>query len=147
MTFFFYSGKNYIKVLLFSYLVFNGIFVENAAQYYPISQFTIYEGLSDNQANALICDDLGNIWVSSPQNGVTCLNGNDIQIIDKQNGLCDNRILDIEVSENAVWFATENGLSKRIGKEFHNFLTSPQMDVSIPAIISDIEIKNIFLLL
>ena len=78
------------------------------------TQFTVTNGLGDNYAYALACDQQGRIWAGHLNHGVSVFNGSTWQNYDVLNGPIGERVFRIAVcpTDGDVWMATSAGLTR-----------------------------------
>lgn len=77
-------------------------------------QFTTKDGLGDNNAYAIACDQQGRLWIGHLNHGVSVYNGQVWKNYDVLDGPLGERIFDIAVAPNdgSVWMATSAGLTR-----------------------------------
>jgi hypothetical protein len=83
-------------------------------------QFTVKDGLGDNDAYALASDKQGRVWVGHLNHGVSVWNGAAWKNYDVMDGPLGSRVFDIEVcpTDGDVWIATDAGLARySVGKD------------------------------
>ena len=78
------------------------------------SQFTTTNGLGDNDAYSIACDQQGRIWVGELNHGVAVFNGEHWKNYDIFDGPIGERIFRIAVcpTDGDVWMATSAGLTR-----------------------------------
>jgi hypothetical protein len=89
-------------------------------------RFTTKDGLGDDNAYALACDNQGRIWVGHLNHGVSVFNGERWQNYDVLDGPLGERVFDIAVAPNdgSVWMATNAGLTRYdVQKDAWNYIT------------------------
>ena len=76
-------------------------------------QFTVKDGLGDDNAYALAQDYQGRIWAGTQSHGVSVWNGQSWRNFDVTDGPLGERVFDIAVSpfDQSVWIATNRGIS------------------------------------
>ena len=76
-------------------------------------QFTVKDGLGDDNVYALAQDEKGRVWVGHQSHGVSVWNGRAWRNYDVTEGPLGERVFDIAVSplDGSVWIATNRGLS------------------------------------
>ncbi len=86
-----------------------------------LTRFTVSEGLSDNQVNAVVIDDRGGIWFGTG-NGVSRLKENIWTTFRKVDGLSGNRVYAATGdSRGNLWFGTDFGVSCYDGKTWKSY--------------------------
>ena len=77
-------------------------------------QFTVKDGLGDNDAYALATDKKGRVWVGHLNHGVSAWNGASWRNYGVMDGPIGERVFDIAVcpTDGDVWIATDMGLSR-----------------------------------
>ncbi|RYG66424.1 hypothetical protein EON80_15435, partial [bacterium] len=77
-------------------------------------QFTVKDGLGDNDAYAIATDKRGRVWIGHLNHGVSVYNGATWKNYGVLEGPSGERIFDIAVSpkDGDVWIATNTGLSR-----------------------------------
>jgi len=77
-------------------------------------QFTTKDGLGDDNAYAVACDNQGRVWIGHLNHGVSVYNGQTWRNYGVLDGPLGERILDIAVAPNdgSVWIATSAGLTR-----------------------------------
>ena len=79
---------------------------------YPIINYQTADGLPQNQINALIQGEWGNILVGT-QSGMGKFDGNQFEVFTSKNGLVHNFITDFALDNNQyLWIATHGGLTR-----------------------------------
>lgn len=78
------------------------------------TQFSVKDGLGDDNAYALACDSKGRVWVGHLNHGVSVWNGQKWKNYGVAEGPLGERIFDIAVcpTNGDVWLATSGGLSR-----------------------------------
>ncbi|MDR3109781.1 MAG: hypothetical protein LBU65_08850 [Planctomycetaceae bacterium] len=96
-----------------------GVFVgteDNGVYHYDnaLKQYTIKDGLGDNNAYALVIDKLGRLWVGHVNRGVAVFNGEKWKKYDVLHGLIGDRVFDIQTCpvDGDVWIATSAGITR-----------------------------------
>lgn len=76
------------------------------------TQFTVKDGLGDDDIYALACDEAGRIWAGTPNHGVSVWNGHVWKTYDQVTGPLGAHVTALTVcpTDGAVWGATEAGL-------------------------------------
>ena len=76
-------------------------------------QFTVNDGLGDDNAYALAQDYQGRVWVGHQSHGLSVWNGRAWRNYDVDSGPLGERVFDIAVSpfDESVWIATNRGIS------------------------------------
>lgn len=76
-------------------------------------QFTVKDGLGDDNGYALAVDYQGRVWVGNQSHGVSVWNGCAWRNYDVLSGPLGERVFDIKVSpfDESVWIATNRGIS------------------------------------
>ena len=77
-------------------------------------QFTVKDGLGDNNAYAVACDQRGRVWIGHRNHGVSVWNGQSWKNYGPLEGPLGERVFDIAVcpTDGDVWIATSAGLSR-----------------------------------
>lgn len=77
-------------------------------------QFTIKDGLGDDNAYSIACDQQGRVWVGHLNHGVSVFDGRQWKNYDVLNGPLGEHVLDIAVcpTNGDVWMATNCGLTR-----------------------------------
>ncbi|MBN2681238.1 MAG: T9SS type A sorting domain-containing protein [Bacteroidales bacterium] len=97
----------------------NGVFTYNGTSFGTVH----YPGLN---VNCVTYDELtGNIWIGFGSNGAAVYNGSTWTTYTTASGLADNIVFDIAIHpDGSVWFATYNGLTKKVGSTWTTYNTS-----------------------
>lgn len=92
--------------------VWNRTVDQNGAQHWR--QFTVKDGLGDNNAYAVACDQRGRVWIGHRNHGVSVWNGESWKNYGPLEGPLGERIFDIAVcpTDGDVWIATSDGMSR-----------------------------------
>lgn len=77
-------------------------------------QFTVKDGLGDNNAYAVACDHQGRVWVGHRNHGISVWNGDSWKNYGPLDGPLGERVFDIAVcpTDGDVWIASNGGLSR-----------------------------------
>ena len=89
-------------------------------------QFTVANGLGDNNAYAIACDHLGRIWVGERSHGVAVFSGKAWRNYDVGEGPIGERVFRLTVcpADGDVWLATSAGLTRySVARDFWRHYT------------------------
>ncbi|RYZ78958.1 MAG: hypothetical protein EOP06_28095, partial [Proteobacteria bacterium] len=77
-------------------------------------QFTVKDGLGDNNAYAVACDHQGRVWIGHRNHGISVWNGQSWKNYGPLEGPLGERVFDIAVcpTDGDVWIATNAGLAR-----------------------------------
>ncbi|MDR6967580.1 hypothetical protein J2X31_001592 [Flavobacterium arsenatis] len=117
------------KALFFFWALISPLIV--VAQYFPSTNYTSLDGLSNNAVRALFLDTHNNLWIGT-ENGVSKFeNGTFLNLYDTE-GLAHNSCWDICQDKNeAMWFASYGGgVTKFDGKNFKIFTTKEGLPIN-----------------
>jgi diguanylate cyclase (GGDEF)-like protein len=107
-------------------LIFLGTYSLMAVKY-PIINYQTADGLPQNQINAIIQGEWGNILVGT-QTGLGKFDGAQFQVYTSNDGLVHNFITDFTIDSNHhIWIATQGGLS-RIDEKKNEVANFPHSD-------------------
>lgn len=99
-----------------------GIFKVNGEN---ITQYTINNGLADDNVLTLYEDKKGVLWIGTTKSGVTKFDGKHFEILTRDSGLADNNINSIcEDKVGRIYFGTYDGLTCYDGKRFTTISTT-----------------------
>lgn len=112
--------KHTIVIFLFFVLLFSN---RNAvAQQYNFINYTVENGLSQDQVLAVCQDNEGVMWFGTNGGGITKYNGITYEYIKDKDGLADNLIYTIvKDPQGRMWIGTNNGLTITDGKKYKNY--------------------------
>ncbi|MDQ2658337.1 MAG: hypothetical protein M3Y60_13025, partial [Bacteroidota bacterium] len=92
------------------------------AQDFEIRQYSIPEGLPQSQIFAIEEDNYGYLWVGTASGGLSKFDGTKFSNYTTRDGLLSNSINDFEIdSQNNIWVAHPNGISKFNGDNFKTY--------------------------
>ena len=112
-----------MKYLICTVISF-AIAIAAAGQTYSLRQYTLLDGLPQNQIYILMQDSKGFIWIGT-KNGVSRFDGLEFVNYYQEDGLLDNFCIGVtEDSKGAIWVLTKFGLSRFTG---HAFVSYPYM--------------------
>jgi len=108
------------------------------------TQFSIKDGLSDNQVRNIYCDKSGKIWIGFNGNrnsGLTVYDGNSFKTYSVEDGLCNKRINSIYEDKNGnLWLGAHLGnLCIFDGQNFSEFKYNEQTFSDVMFILGDLE--------
>ncbi len=81
------------------------------AQQYSFINYSVEEGLAQTQVFDITADEDGKIWIGTA-GGVSCFDGRTFKNYSTQNGLIDNTVKNILSNNNAVWLASQYGITR-----------------------------------
>jgi len=112
--------KHTIVIFLFLVLLFSK--KNAAAQHYNFTNYTVENGLSQDQVLAVCQDNEGVMWFGTNGGGITKYNGITYEYIKDKDGLADNLVYTIvKDSQGRMWLGTNNGLTIAYGKKYKNY--------------------------
>ena len=98
------------------YLVNNGY-----SQSYYFKNYTIEDGLAQDQILCIFQDSKGYIWLGTNGGGVSKFDGKNFQNLNETNGLVNNIVRNISEDRfGNIWLGTQNGISRYDGFNFEN---------------------------
>ena len=81
------------------------------AQQYSFVQYSVEDGLSQTQVYSICPDNDGNLWIATG-GGVSKFNGNEFTNYSKENGLTDNKAVQVVNHKGFTWIATKHGITR-----------------------------------
>ncbi len=94
------------------------------SQQYNFTNYTVEDGLSQDQVLAVCQDNEGVMWFGTNGGGITKFNGISYEYIRDKDGLADNLIYTIvKDPQGLMWIGTNNGLTIADGKKYKNYTT------------------------
>ncbi len=109
-----------------------------SAQRLNTKQYTIRDGLTQNETEYLFIDHQRQLWITTFNSGVVRFNGQEMKAYTKKQGLSNNYVTDIGQDKyHYVWIATQNGLNRFDGQHFKYYLTNDSLYAEIEAIAID----------
>ncbi len=89
------------------------------AQQYRFVTYGIENGLPQSEVTDILQDSRGMIWIATNGGGVARFNGKSFKVINKNNGLLNDRVKKIYEDKNKnLWFFTEKGITIYNGRTF-----------------------------
>ncbi|HBS89130.1 MAG TPA: hypothetical protein DEA97_21465 [Bacteroidales bacterium] len=112
--------SNHISIKLFILLILFRGFIE--AQTYQQTQFTVNDGLPQNNITSIFQDSRGFLWIGTYAGGVSKFDGKSFSNYSKKNGLPANEITCIAEDKNQnIWIGTSHGIVIFNGKSFTKY--------------------------
>ncbi|MBL4656704.1 MAG: hypothetical protein JKX73_01800 [Flavobacteriales bacterium] len=94
----------------------------SVAQHHSFKNYTVEQGLPQNQITVIYQDSKGYLWMGTNGGGVVLYDGQNFLVYSTADGLVNNTVNAIvEDTAGNIWLATYDGLNKYDGKKFHQF--------------------------
>ncbi|TXI88012.1 MAG: hypothetical protein E6Q37_00845 [Crocinitomicaceae bacterium] len=123
-----------MKKIFFVFLFAIGIGCVGHAQSYSFLTYSIAEGLPQSQVSSIAEDNQGYLWVGT-LGGLGRFNGNSFVNFSTNDGLLNNRITHLFVSDDRLWIGHEGGVSLYAKGKFRKWVfTEENKNVNVLAI-------------
>jgi ligand-binding sensor domain-containing protein/serine phosphatase RsbU (regulator of sigma subunit) len=109
--------KNLFLLLYFFVFSFIGL-----SQTFNFDNYSVEDGLSQNQVLSIYQDHKGYIWIGTNGGGISCFDGKKFTTINEQNGLASNIVYGVKQDDKGVYYiATTNGITVLKNGVYRNF--------------------------
>lgn len=120
MDYFFTYPRKFFWLSFFCFFPFSF----SLAQIYNFENFSVEDGLSQNQILSICQDSRGYIWFGTNGGGVSIYDGTGFKAMSQSDGLASNVVFSIVQDDRGrMIFCTNGGLSIYNGSEFANYTT------------------------
>lgn len=97
------------------------------SQQYNFIEYTVEDGLAQNQVYSIIQDNDGYLWMATT-GGVSRFDGHEFINYTQRDGLIKNHVYELYLdNEGNIWMGCVGGLSKWDGENFENFYFPPSL--------------------
>lgn len=109
-------------LLSFIFILFSGF-----SQQYNFIEYTVEDGLAQNQVYSILQDQQGYLWMATT-GGVSRFDGHEFINYTQRDGLIKNHVYELYLDEEGnIWMGCVGGISKWDGKKFHNYFFPPSL--------------------